>query len=153
MLTEYGQNPVQNWPKKDAAVYLVTSLVARGATAKMGVTQSTSLVNLDDFFRAHILPELSDKNINGQLVLKADALKYLVTFRNQLAVELLEGSLPYCVALLGSDSQVVHTYAAHSIERMMTVREKTGEKRLIITAVHLQPVAEVLLTHMFGIFA
>ena len=35
MLGEYAKNPAQNWKNKDAAVFLVTSLAAKGQTQKV----------------------------------------------------------------------------------------------------------------------
>ena len=58
MLQKYSENPTQNWRSKDAALYLVTSLAAKGQTEKHGVTQSSQLVNLTDFSALHIIPEL-----------------------------------------------------------------------------------------------
>lgn len=58
MLQKYSENPGQNWRSKDAALYLVTSLAAKGQTEKHGVTQSSQLVNLTDFCSQHIIPEL-----------------------------------------------------------------------------------------------
>lgn len=62
MLTKYSENPVQNWRSKDAALYLVTSLVSRGATQKHGVTQTSQLVSIPQFCQQHILPELEKPN-------------------------------------------------------------------------------------------
>lgn len=58
MLGKYTENPKQHWRSKDAALYLVTSLVSRGATQKHGVTQTTQLVNITQFCQQQILPEL-----------------------------------------------------------------------------------------------
>jgi exportin-2 (importin alpha re-exporter) len=65
MLSKYSENPVQNWRSKDAAVYLVTSLISRGATQKHGVTQTSQLVSIPQFCQDHIFPEL--KRSNGTL--------------------------------------------------------------------------------------
>lgn len=71
MLGRYTQNPATNWKNKDAAIYLVTSLVAKGQTQKQGVTQTNQLVNITDFYQTHILPDL--QNANGT---------FLATFYN-----------------------------------------------------------------------
>lgn len=62
MLTKFAESPTQNWKNKDAAIYLVTSLAAKGKTEKHGITQTNQLVNLLDFYQAHILPDLSSPN-------------------------------------------------------------------------------------------
>lgn len=66
---------------EDVAIYLVTSLAAKGGTAKLGTTKTSELVNLGDFFREHIEPELAAPALNERPVIKAACLKYLVTFR------------------------------------------------------------------------
>ena len=58
MLAKAAENRTANWKHKDAAIYLVTSMAAKGSTQKHGVTQTSSLVNLDEFYQSQILPEL-----------------------------------------------------------------------------------------------
>lgn len=82
MLQQYSQNPKENWKSKDAAIYIVTSLAAKKSTAKHGTTETNQLVNLVDFFRSQIAPDLASPNIDEHPVLKADAIKYMITFRN-----------------------------------------------------------------------
>ena len=84
MLQQYGQNPGQNWKAKDCAIYLVMALTVRGNTAAKGATTTNQLVNVMDFFSQHVLPELQSQQLDQRPVLKADALKYLTTFRSQV---------------------------------------------------------------------
>lgn len=58
MLTKYAQAPSQEWKSKDAAMYLVTSLVSRGSTQKHGVTQTSQLVSVPQFCQQHVLTEI-----------------------------------------------------------------------------------------------
>lgn len=58
MLAKYNEKPSENWRSKDAALYLVTSLVSRGHTQKHGVTQTSQLVSVPDFCRQQVIPEL-----------------------------------------------------------------------------------------------
>lgn len=81
MLDSYNSNPGQNWKSKDAAIYLVTSLATKAKTTKHGITQTNQLVDLTDFCRQHILPEVQKPDIDTLPVLKASAVKYLMTFR------------------------------------------------------------------------
>lgn len=62
MLNWYNENPEKCWASKDVACYLVTSMVTRGKTEKHGVTQISQLVDLSQFARVHILPELAKPN-------------------------------------------------------------------------------------------
>lgn len=67
MLAKYVENPMQNWRSKDATLYLVTSLASRGQTQKHGVTQTSQLVSIPQFFTEHIQPELE----------RPDGMKYI----------------------------------------------------------------------------
>lgn len=49
-----------------------------------GITQTSELVNIVDFFKANILPELDRDDVNAFPVLKSDAIKYTMTFRNMV---------------------------------------------------------------------
>lgn len=137
LLTEYSKNPTGNWKSKDVALYLVTSLAAKAQTQKHGITQTSSLVNITDFFQSHIAPDIQASEIDVSPILKADAIKYLMVFRNQLPRESLLASLPHMVRFLKANSLVVHTYAAHTIERIFMVRGQEGGK-LAITYADIQ---------------
>ena len=84
MLQQYAQNPAQNWKAKDCALYLVMALTVKGKTAAQGATTTNEFVNIPDFFNQHIMPELQSANADERPVLKADALKFLTTFRSQV---------------------------------------------------------------------
>ena len=71
----------------------------------------------------HIMPELQrplQPDDTGAAVLKADALKFLTLFRARISREQCVQLLPSCVAALGSPANVVHSYAATCIERLLT---------------------------------
>jgi exportin-2 (importin alpha re-exporter) len=44
----------QNWKSKDAAMYLVTALAARGKTEAQGATSTNQLFNVGDFFQSQV---------------------------------------------------------------------------------------------------
>ncbi|XP_067006504.1 exportin-2 [Anabrus simplex] len=148
MLHKYTDSPSQNWRSKDAALYLVTSLASRGQTQKHGVTQSSQLVNLSDFASQHILPELQKPDINSLPVLKADAIKYVMTFRSMLPREIVVGSIPQLVKHLKATSPVVHTYAACAIEKILIMKD--GEGQLVVKTDELAPIASELLENLFA---
>jgi len=140
MLQEYASNPQQNWKNKDAAIYLVTSIAQKGSTAKHGTTKANSLVNLQEFFANNILPEIS--NESGQLVLKADSLRYVITFRSLLGKEALLKALGPVIKLITSKSAVVHTYASHLLERILVMKADGGKTPLLTKedmAAYLEP--------------
>ncbi len=55
----------------------------RGRTAAAGATDTNQLVALPDFYARHIAPELAAADVNERAVIKADALKFITTFRGQ----------------------------------------------------------------------
>uniref|UniRef100_A0A8C0WJE0 Exportin-2 n=1 Tax=Castor canadensis TaxID=51338 RepID=A0A8C0WJE0_CASCN len=147
MLQEYVKNPSVNWKHKDAAIYLVTSLASKAQTQKHGITQANELVNLTEFFVNHILPDLKSANVNEFPVLKADGIKYIMIFRNQVPKEHLLVSIPLLISHLQAESIVVHTYAAHALERLFTMRGP--HNATLFTAAEIAPFVEILLTNLF----
>ncbi len=61
MLQTYNLNSA-NWQCKNSAIFLVTSLEARGQTQKFGVTKISNLVDLNEFAVQHIISELNKEN-------------------------------------------------------------------------------------------
>ncbi|XP_015180909.1 PREDICTED: exportin-2 [Polistes dominula] len=148
MLENYAAKPTENWRSKDAAIYLVTSSATKGKTQKHGVTQRSELVPLPQFTAQHIEPELSKQNINECPVLKADAIKFIMSFRSVLPQELVVGSLPQLVRHLGATSLVVHTYAACAIDRILSMRG--ADNNSIVKGNDLMPLAPDLFKGLFA---
>eukprot|EP01012_Entosiphon_sulcatum_P005405 TRINITY_DN1239_c0_g1_i1.p1 TRINITY_DN1239_c0_g1~~TRINITY_DN1239_c0_g1_i1.p1 ORF type:complete len:965 (-),score=254.06 TRINITY_DN1239_c0_g1_i1:306-3176(-) len=115
------------WLLKDTAYYLITALAARGGTTQRGATRINELVNVGQFLQEHVLPELTSGSENPGAVpypiLKADAIKFISTFRFQIPKEQYVALLTLLAAWLPHPSEVVHTYAAVAIERILTVRD------------------------------
>ncbi|RZC37968.1 exportin-2 [Asbolus verrucosus] len=149
MLSKYSENPQQNWRSKDAAVYLVTSLASRGATQKHGVTQTSQLVSIPQFFQDQIMPELKRANVDELPVLKADAVKYLLTFRSVLPSEMVVGTIPLLIQHMTSESAVIHTYAACTVEKILIMKDNNNQN--ILTGAQLEPLANQLLSNLFAI--
>ena len=118
MLADYSTNPNSKWKSKDAAIYLVTALAVTSARQDAGATRVNNLINVVDFYATHIVPELG-KPVAQLPVIKADALKFITTFRNQLPKEAYAQAMPMIVQHFTSSSFVVHTYAALAVERML----------------------------------
>ncbi|KAH0557378.1 hypothetical protein KQX54_004887 [Cotesia glomerata] len=53
-LEEYAAKPLENWSKKDAVIYLVTSSASKGRTQKHGVIQSNEFVPIPQFATYYI---------------------------------------------------------------------------------------------------
>lgn len=124
MLAEYAANPAQGWKSKDTAIYLVLALTVQGKTGALGATATNQLVNINDFFTSQVLPELQSPKVNEHPILKADAIKFVTTFRSLLPKETCLALFPSIIALLGSEFNVVHSYAALAIERLLSLKEK-----------------------------
>lgn len=123
MLAEYAQSPDTNWKPKDCAMYLVLALTVRGKTGAQGATTTNQLVNVLDFYQQQVLPELQDTDINRRPILKADALKFITTFRSQLPKDMCIAVFPNIIKLLRAESFVVHSYAAIAVERWLALKE------------------------------
>jgi hypothetical protein len=65
----------------------------------------------------------------------------------QLPQDMFVAMLPNVVGLLAHESSVVHSYAAHCIERMLMVKD-AGQPRFV--SANLAPVLTQLLTNLFG---
>jgi len=146
MLQEYYANPAAQWKAKDCAVYLVTALTVRGTTQAMGATKTNELVNVTEFFTTHIARDLTGEG-TGSPILTADALRFTTTFRMQLEKKVLLPLLPSVIKLLASDSNVVHSYAATLLERLLAMKEN-GQPRF--NPDELSPLLQSMLENLFG---
>lgn len=106
-----------------------------------------------DFFSKNIVPELQDANVSARPIIKASAIKFVSTFRNQFTTEQLTALMPFLIAHLASTSVVVHTYAAYAIEKILTVKVEVqgGGTKLKFGAAELRPFLEPLFTSLFNV--
>ncbi|KAL5989404.1 hypothetical protein ACLOJK_010294 [Asimina triloba] len=144
MLALYAANPAGNWKEKDCAIYLVVSLAMKRAG---GASASTDLVDVGSFFESIIVPELKSQDINGFPMLKADALKFFTTFRNQIAKQAAMALMSDVIRFLVSDSNVVHSYAANCIEKLLLVKDE-GHPRY--TPQDINPLVPILMINLFN---
>ncbi|GAX80072.1 hypothetical protein CEUSTIGMA_g7510.t1 [Chlamydomonas eustigma] len=149
MLSEYAANPVLNWKAKDTAIYLVLALTVQGKTGAQGATTTNQLVSVHDFFASQVLPELQSAKVNDHPILKADAIKFVTTFRSLLPKATCLALFPSLISMLGSEYNVVHSYAALAIERMLLIKEQ-GHPRF--TPADVAPILQALLEKLFGGF-
>lgn len=115
---------------------------------RQGATATNELVNVGDFFASQVLPELQATDVNALPVLKADALKFLTTFRGIIAKPACIAALPALVELLRAVPNVVHSYAAVCLERLLTVREPDRSLRFLPE--DLAPRLQQVLGNLFG---
>eukprot|EP01063_Lacrimia_lanifica_P033080 TRINITY_DN5805_c0_g1_i1.p1 TRINITY_DN5805_c0_g1~~TRINITY_DN5805_c0_g1_i1.p1 ORF type:complete len:982 (+),score=435.18 TRINITY_DN5805_c0_g1_i1:94-3039(+) len=129
LLNQYQSSGDQErWKAMDCAIYLITALSTKqsvSAIASSGV-RGTGCINIPEFFSAHILPEL---NPNGRAknpefpVLKADAIKFVSTFRNQISPDNYVPCVGVLAEWLKCESDVVQTYAASAIEKLLSSKD------------------------------
>lgn len=149
LLTRYKDDPKNNWRAKDTAIYLVTTLAAKGSTQKHGVTQASQLVPLPQFCQSDIIPELERQDINEFPVLKADALKFLMTFRSVLGGQILVATIPQIIRHLNAENFVVHSYASCNLEKMLIMKDAAGNP--LITQEVLAPFAVDVIGGLFQV--
>lgn len=148
-LSEYQKDPKNNWRAKDTTIYLFSSIAAKGtATASHGVKSTNQNVNVIEFFHKNIAADLvSDTGVEA--ILKVDAIKYLYTFRSQMAKEQWRVAFPLLVKHLGSSNYVVYTYAAIAVERILYL---TGDDRQpMIDQAAVSSSSKDLLEHLFNL--
>lgn len=148
-LSEYSSDTTNKWKSKDTAVYLYSSIAARGTiTASQGVTGTNNFANVIEFFQKNIARDLvSDTGVEP--VLQVDAIKYLYIFRSQITAEQWRDAFPLVVKHLGSPNYVVYTYAAIALERTMALLDST--KQPVIGRPTVERLSGQLLQHLFGL--
>ncbi|KAL8674355.1 MAG: hypothetical protein Q9168_001215 [Polycauliona sp. 1 TL-2023] len=146
-LSEYSRNPSVNWKSKDTAVYLFSSIAAKGAvTASQGVKSVNELVNILEFFQANVAADLVSES-DVEPILKVDAIKYLYVFRSQITRAQWRDAFPLVVKHLGSSEYVVYTYAAIALERVLALTDTS--KQAVIASSDVAPLSAQLLEHLF----
>ncbi|KAJ1429475.1 Importin-beta, N-terminal domain [Sesbania bispinosa] len=147
LLSSFAANPGANWKDKDCAIYLVVSL----ATKKAGTSHvSTELVDVQSFFESVIVPELQSSDVNGYPMLKAGALKFFTMFRTQISKHVVLKFFPDLVRFLAAESNVVHSYAANCIEKLLLVKDEGGRARY--TSADVNPIFPMLMNNLFSAF-
>ncbi|EGE07484.1 chromosome segregation protein Cse1 [Trichophyton equinum CBS 127.97] len=146
-LADYAKSPSDNWKSKDTAVYLYSSIAAKGvATTSHGVTTINYHVNITKFFQKNIASDLVAET-GVQPILKVDAIKYLYSFRSIITKEQWREIMPLLVKHLASSDYVVYTYAAIAVERVFVLTDASGAQ--IVPASDITPLAGQLLEHLF----
>lgn len=125
----------------------------RAESAQQGVSQVNGNVDVMCFFQENILTELQESNMSVRPMVKATAIKFVSTFRNQFSKDHVKSLMPLLIAHLSADSVVVHTYAAAAIEKILTSKEDgpSGKKQNRFVGADIQPFLESLFTGLFGI--
>lgn len=148
-ISDYSKDPKGNWKSKDTAVYLFSSIAAKGVvTAGQGVKSTNPLVDVVDFFQKNVASDLlADAGVEA--ILKVDAIKYLYTFRAQMTQQQWRDVLPLLVKQMAFPNYEVYTYAAIALERVLVLTDEIGQP--VLTRADLSPLAGELLKQLFGI--
>lgn len=147
LLQEDQTNPAGAWQAKDAAIYLVTALAAKTKTSTAGATSTNALVNLTEFYSSHVAPELQDPNTDARTIVKADCMRFVTVFRSQLPRETMLEMFPKCISYLTSSHNVVHSYAATLVERLLAMKV---QGKPVFTASELGSYLQPLLENLFS---
>lgn len=68
---------------------------------------------------------------------------------------MVKSCIPYLVHFLRSQSHVVHSYAAAAIEKILIMKKQAAPnvaESALVSSADLAPIAEPLLTGLFGAF-
>ncbi|KAJ1736097.1 importin-alpha export receptor [Coemansia sp. Benny D160-2] len=149
-LERYAANPVGNWRDKDVALFLVASVAVVASVQALGATKVNELVNVPDFFASQIVQHLRDTGSDAQApILKADAIRFVTTFRSQLPREMLAQALPLLGDHLAHPNPAVSMYAAIAVERILVLKK---DGALLFGPADIQPLAESMLQHIVATF-
>jgi exportin-2 (importin alpha re-exporter) len=153
LLQQSVANPKTNWKAKDVAVFLLTAVAVSTYRVATGANSVNEMVPLMPFFQSSIMPDLQVSGVHP--ILQADALKFVITFRSQIPPTEYGKLIPAIVGMLKSRVWVVHTYAAHAIDHMLTIKDVPaggGPPVYRITKESLEPMLRELLGSLFGVF-
>jgi exportin-2 (importin alpha re-exporter) len=145
-LQEYSKSPAENWRSKDTALYLFSSIAARGATERKGVVHTNLHVDVVHFFQTNVAADLVASFDDVHPILKVDAIKYLYTFRSQLTKEQLSDAFPLLANHLASPNYVVYTYTSVTVDRLLAM---TVDGVPVFTSQDVNPYAKDILSHLF----
>ncbi|SMN18045.1 similar to Saccharomyces cerevisiae YGL238W CSE1 Nuclear envelope protein that mediates the nuclear export of importin alpha (Srp1p) [Maudiozyma saulgeensis] len=146
---QYQSNPTEYWKYKDLYVFLFTTLAITGNITSAGVSTTNPQLNVVEFFTVQIIPDLTGNVANN--ILKVDAIKFIYMFRNQLSKNQLIEILPLLANFLTSDEYVVYTYAAVTIERILSIRESVSSPNFIFSKNDISSSAEMLLGNLINL--
>ena len=140
MLKKYELDRVSNWKLKDLSIFLYSSMAIKGSTRQHGTVSISQQVNVEKFFEDNIVSDLLDENQSlGSNILKADALRYITTFRNHVSLSTLISRLPVVVKHIMSSNVVVRTYAAITLEKLLTIRDPVKPKETAFKPEQFEP--------------
>jgi len=152
LVAKYQTDPAKLWLLKDTSMYLILALSIQGSTVRQGATRLNPLIDVMGFFSQHVLPELRDGDVNVNPILKADCIKFATVFRSHLPLDSFSIIIPVIAKYLGSDSFVVHSYAAIALDRILTLRD-VDTRTLRFNSSSMRPYLGDMVTSIFRCFS
>lgn len=139
----------RDWRNKDLAIYLFSSLAAKGNVTHSGVTSTNVLVDIVKFFVENISGDLTSESLTNP-ILKTNAIKYILTFRNQLTKEQLLTTIPLLVTHLRDPNPVVYTYSSITIEKLLSMNDFSDVSHTsVFLNYDIKPYSDDLLNNLF----
>lgn len=126
-LAEYSLHPSKNWKSKLLATQIFSAVGALGYADAFGVTSVNSFINIADYFNSQVLPDLRSTSNNLHPLLLLEAIKFVVSYRNQLSKNDLVQCMPLLLNHLESDNFIIHTFSAIAIEKLLSIK-RGGEE-------------------------
>ena len=148
LLGQYASSNKQDFIAKDAAMYIILALAPKKTSLARGVTEINPHIDLLAFLQENVIPELLAADNANHDVIKADCLKFVSVFRQQLPKDYYGQLIPILTKYMASNSVVVHTYAAYAVERLLSVKDGTD---LRFNKAALQPHLQKLLEGLFAV--
>ncbi|KAJ3329009.1 importin-alpha export receptor [Blyttiomyces sp. JEL0837] len=147
-LAEYARNKTGNWKAKDTAIFMIIAVSAKASTFQSGVSKVNEHIDVVAAFAANVLPDLQEPLNAIHPLVKAGALKFVMTFRNQLSKAQLLEVMPLVAQHLLSSNYVVQTYAAVCIERILCMR---AGNVMMFGKDDVKSYSHTMLTHLFNV--
>ncbi|CAA7031677.1 unnamed protein product [Microthlaspi erraticum] len=107
-----------------------------------------SLIDVERFLANVTLSELQSLDVDSFPMLMAACLKFLAMFASHMPKPFTIQLFPELVCFLGAESNVVHSYAALCIEKLLLVKEEGGNCRYV--AGDISPFLVQLMTYLFA---
>ncbi|KJH49250.1 Importin-beta protein [Dictyocaulus viviparus] len=132
------------WMKLDVVYCLVTAIASKTETAKSGVTMLSVIsftsnfasiwcvfyIDVGDYYTGQVRGHLSG-SVDDTPILKADALKFVVTFRNQLSADILIEVVQAADRILTSRFPILQKYAAYALDKLLLVKQPNSTVPLL----------------------
>uniref|UniRef100_A0A915EKA4 Exportin-2 central domain-containing protein n=1 Tax=Ditylenchus dipsaci TaxID=166011 RepID=A0A915EKA4_9BILA len=127
-------------------------MASKATTARYGATSTSQLINVSDFYEQYVRGDLLDGDANHIPILRTDALKYLVLFRNQLTPNFIiecfcgknnqhDNSI---IRLLSSEHILLHHYVGYAVERLLLMKTSDGQPMLTSNNIPVRALIDAL---------